>query len=610
MKIFKILLILALITVNTSCKNDDISTTPPQGNNPDPTTFSQNFGNEISRNFLGTVVDKNNNPIENVTITVGNSIASTDSNGVFIINNANVNERFAYIKASKAGYIHGSRAVVPSSGTNKITIMLLDETVIGTTNSGSQETFNLDNGASVSLEGEYIKEDGTAYSGSVDVIMHHLNPENENMSNQMPGMLYAANSQNEERMLQTYGMLAVELRGSGGEDINLAEGSTAEIRVPLAANLVASAPATIPLWYFDETHGYWIEDGQANLVGNEYVGTVTHFSFWNYDAQFPAVNLCINVVDENDNPISNLSITLTHSNSDYLYPTSSGYTNENGEVCGLVPSNETLELNAYSYDACGSNTIYTSNIGPFSTDSTITIVIPIQDNPEIITETITGNFNDCNGNPVIDGYVNLTYGNQSYIDIVNDGNFEITLIRCAGDDTFQISGADYTNLQTTGDINYTFTTPTTNIGSITSCNDVTEFIYYTHSYQGEFIHEVTIVEDITTTFNNNPQADDFEFNITHLSLNNFVRLLMEGNLNTAPYIGTYEHLPNNSNNTGLRFYSVDDIMHDNNNIIYNLNTFGDVGEYIDINFSGEFRNTNQPEFIYTVTGTIHVVRDE
>ncbi|WP_412983812.1 hypothetical protein [Pontimicrobium sp. IMCC45349] len=606
MKSIKNAVLLALIIFSFSCNDEELNTnTPPQGNDPDPTTFSQNFGNEISRNFLGTVVDKNNNPIENVTITVGSSIASTDSNGVFIINNANVNERFAYIKASKAGYIHGSRAVVPSSGTNKVTIMLLDETVIGTTNSGSQETFNLDNGASVSLEGEYIKEDGTAYSGSVDVIMHHLDPEDENMSNQMPGMLYAANSQNEERMLQTYGMLAVELRGSGGEDINLAEGSTAEIRVPLATNLVASAPATIPLWYFDETHGYWIEDGQANLVGNEYVGTVTHFSFWNYDAQFPAVNLCINVVDENDNPISNLSITLTHSNSDYLYPTSSGYTNENGEVCGLVPSNETLELNAYSYDACGSNTIYTSNIGPFSTDSTITIMIPIQDNPEIITETITGNFNDCNSNPVIDGYVNLTYGNQSYIDIVDDGNFEITLIRCAGDDTFQISGADYTNLQTTGEINYTFTTPTTNIGTITSCNDVTEFIQFTI----DGVEEHLIIEWIDAYFGENGQTTDFSLNIYAQTNDNFGCFFLFGSLNDAPYIGTYDHLDwNTPGDTGMTIQECNDIADENNNIIYNLTAIGDVGEYIDINFSGDYQDFQGNT--HTITGVIHVLRDE
>ena len=72
--------------------------------------------------------------------------------------------------------------------------MLLEETVVGTTNSGTTETITLPYGASVALQGEYVKEDGAVYSGSVNVIMHHLDPADEDMQDQMPGMLYAANA--------------------------------------------------------------------------------------------------------------------------------------------------------------------------------------------------------------------------------------------------------------------------------------------------------------------------------------------------------------------------------------------------------------------------------
>ena len=108
---------------------------------------------------------------------------------------------------------------------------MLEETVVGTISSGSTSTVTIDGGSSVSFDGNFIKEDGSAYEGSVDVIMHHLDPTDEDMSMQMPGMLYAQNEGGAERMLQTLGMLAVELRGSGGEDLNLAEGSTSEIKI-------------------------------------------------------------------------------------------------------------------------------------------------------------------------------------------------------------------------------------------------------------------------------------------------------------------------------------------------------------------------------------------
>ena len=93
-----LMLLLSLIVV-TSCQKDD----GPSGNNDPqeniPDTFSEYFGNEISRDFLGTVIDKNHNPIEGAMITIGSSTATTDSNGVFIIKGATVNQRFGYVKA-------------------------------------------------------------------------------------------------------------------------------------------------------------------------------------------------------------------------------------------------------------------------------------------------------------------------------------------------------------------------------------------------------------------------------------------------------------------------------------------------------------------------------
>ena len=226
-----------------SCKKDSLPNDNQQ-NDDTPSNFHENFGNEITRTFIGNVIDTNKNPIENATISIGSAEVQTDDRGVFIIKDAQVNERFAYVKVEKSGYIHGSRSVMPTSGINKVTIMLLEETVAGSTNSGTEETISIANGASVSLEGNYIKEDGTPYTGSLDVIIHHLDPTDENINLQMPGMLYAENEEGNEFMLQTLGMLAVELRGSAGEDLNLAEGSSAEIKIPVDPGIISIAPSS------------------------------------------------------------------------------------------------------------------------------------------------------------------------------------------------------------------------------------------------------------------------------------------------------------------------------------------------------------------------------
>ena len=587
-QLFRLLTIVCLIC-NFSCQKDDglSGNNNPQENIPD--TFSEYFGNEISRDFLGTVIDKNHNPIEGVTISIGNETALTDSNGVFIIRDANVNERFGYVKAEKAGYIHASRSVVPSNGTNKVTIMMLEEMVVGTVSSGSASTVTIDGGSSVSFEGNFIKEDGSAYDGSVDVIIHHLDPTDEDMSMQMPGMLYAENEDGAERMLQTLGMLAVELRGSSGEDLNLAEGSTSEIIIPVDASLMNIAPATIPLWYFDEANGYWKEEGQATLQGNMYVGTVSHFSFWNCDIPAEAIMLCVEVLDEDGNELDLMNVTIFSE----IFGTTNGITNEKGEVCGLVPSNESLNLNIFIQNSCNVTPIYTETIGPFFADSNITISIPT--NSEIVQETVIGTFDTCDGNPVENGYVKLTYGNQSYIDTVTNGEFEINLLRCAENNTFSIKGVDFNNLQLSTEINYTYTSPITNIGAISACNSIIELIFFT-------------VDGINTSFYSDIDVI-IEDGVLSIEANTgFYGGLIELHapaeegpyIPNTPQIGILtigQYLGNNA-------FSSHSTPRD---IEIFINKISNIGDYIDLNFTANiFR-----DFEYkSVTGIIHVIRDQ
>lgn len=593
-----ILALLFSMFVLTSCQQDDDNPGGDQQENI-PETFSEYFGNTISRNFLGNVIDTNNNPIAGVTITIGNETATTDSNGVFVINSADVKERFGYVKAEKPGYMHGSRAVVPSNGTNKVTIMLLEALVVGTINSGSPETVAMGNGSSVSFDGNFIKADGSEYSGAIEVIMHHLDPADEDMPMQMPGMLYAENEAGAERMLQTLGMLAVELRGSNGEDLNLAEGSTSEIKIPVDSSLMGIAPASIPLWYFDEVNGFWKEEGLATLQGNMYVGTVTHFSFWNCDIPTEAITLCISVTNTDTNPLSNLYASITSA----TFGTTYGYTNEAGEVCGFVPRNESLELKVFSYDFCDDSLLYSEAIGPFTADSNISVIV--EDNSEIIEETVIGTFNTCNGTAVNAGYVQLNYGNQTFTDAVSDGSFEINLLRCAADNTFRVKGSDYVNLQTTDSISYTFTTPLTNIGTLSACNTINEFIQYTIDDEDL----VFVFEDITANFyadgqnqTNSPTIDVYANN------NSNTCFYLFGALNDPDYLGTYDtYTFNGLDDTGFFIAECISISETNNNITYNLSALGEVGDYIDINFTGSYEDFNG--LPHTITGVVHVLRD-
>ncbi len=576
------LLVLLLPFLFSSCSNDS-------GNNGNSIDTPLNFGSEVSKNFTGQIVDENNSPLSNVAITISNKTAITDVNGIFIISAATVHDKFAYITAKKAGYIDGSRSLVPTSGINNVKITMLTGTVIGTVNSGNSGAVSLPNGTKVTFDGNFKTETGQAYSGSVSVIMHHLNPSDPTILDKMPGMLLAQNSNGEQRVLETYGMLNIEMRGSSSQKLQLT--TSAQIEMPIASSQLASSPTTIPLWHFDETLGYWKEEGLATKQGTKYVGTVSHFSWWNCDVQFPTINLTVTVVNTVGSPLSNLKVALRRASSTYSV---NGFTNNLGQVCGLVPANETLTMTVY--DTCD-NVIYTSSVGPFSADTTLPNVVIT--NSTIQSTLVQGNLLKCDGTNVSNGYVLLHYGNQNVLANVTNSSFSFTMLVCSATNTgFTLQGFDYENLQTTNPINFTFTNPITNVGNLTACSTISEFI----SYRIDTNPIKYIIANITASGRGTASGTTNGLSISAYSTvapNTTQGFYLFGNTN-IPGIYTSSLFSIESADTGA--INVQTI----NTVSYNLSSVGAIGQYIDITFNGTYTNTTGS---HSITGVAHVIRD-
>ena len=577
-----LILVLFIPFLFNSCSNDS-------GIDENSVDTPLNFGNEVSKNFTGQIVDESNNPVANVVITVGNKTANTDRNGVFIINNATVHEKFAFIKAKKTGYLDGSRSLVPTNGMNYARITLLSGTIVGTVNSGASGSVSLSNGSKVTFDGSFKTETGQPYSGVVSVIMKHLDPADPSTADKMPGMLLAANSSGEERVLETYGMMNIELRGAASQKLQLS--TTAQIEMPISTTQLASAPATIPLWHFDETLGYWKEEGAATKQGTKYVGTVSHFSWWTCDVQFPTVRLCVTVVNSNGAPLANARVGIRRATNSY---TVNGFTNSQGQVCGLVPANETLTM--VVFDSCG-NAVSTTSIGPFSADTTLpNLVIS---NASIQSTLVQGTILKCDGTNVTNGYVLMRYGNQSLMGIVNNGTFSLTMLVCSATNTaFSLEGFDYDNLQTTNPINFTFTSPITNVGNITACNSISEFISYRiDSNPVRYIISNITANVGTTSGTNSPGLLINGFNSNTPNTNQ--RFNLFGNTN-IPGIYTTSMFSIESPETGpINIQTV-------NAVSFNLSSVGAIGQYIDITFNGTYTNSTGS---HTINGVAHVIRD-
>lgn len=603
MKTLRILtmILIAFTFIFTSCERDD-NFTDDNSDIPDDTVIvddndtndtgnlDQFFGSVVNRDFFGQVVDENNNAIQGALVKVGAQTVFTDDNGIFSAQNASVNEQFAYLRVTASGYVTSGRAMRPSDGINRVKIMLLSADVTATVNSGTPETVQLGNGTSVALPGDYIDENGNPYSGTVDVILDYLDPASDDLDAVMPGMLYAEDVTGDEVYLETFGMISVELRDAGGNELNIDPNNPAELRFPLDPALQGVAPTTIPLWSFDDELGYWIEDGEAVLQGNEYVGQVSHFSFWNCDAPFPVVDFCTTVLDDNGNPLANTTVTITSPNTPYPR---SGVTDQNGQVCGKVPSGLTMTIEVV--DLCG-NPIFSDVIGPFAGPTTYG---PVSVNPGSSTsQQVIGNFNDCSNNPITDGYVVLNYGGSIFYEPVTAGTFDINLISCPASNVFTLEAVDIVNQQSSGVINYTFTPPTTTLGTITSCNAVSEYIEWEAEGVQHFLTSPINTYDNGNNFSVNASNGNEFFYIS--SSDTAVGTYTWGNGQQAPP-GSFE----------MEMYEVlSQIDIDYNapiNITFQLNAFGAVGDYIDITFSGTYSDNSA--MIQPISGSMHVIRD-
>lgn len=605
MKLFRILFLFMSIAMLHSCADDiddvnpipeneamdDMGTPNPEGIirnafNPD---FVQNFGTEITRDFFIKVIDKTNNRLDGVTITIGNESTITDNNGIATLLNASVFETFGYVKAEKEGYIHASRSVVPTDGVNEVTIMMLSASPSGIITSGQVARVGDGSGATVTLNGAYSQEDGSDYTGDVKVVVHRLDPVDPQMTDQMPGMLYAQDYDGAEQMLETLGMIAVELRDTNNNKLNIAGGSVAEISLPVDPSLLSLAPATIPLWYFDETNGLWIEEGEATLENGAYVGAVTHFSFWNCDIPVEAINLCVNLSNENGLPAGNHLVKITSATNG----SGTGVSNGDGQVCGLVPANQVLTIEVFSNVDCEPDPVFTGSIGPFTVDDSIAITVSM--GTIATAEQITGIFNDCDGNPVTNGYVVVNYDSNQIETLVTDGIFDIILSRCPDQpNMFTYYGVDLNGFETSDTQSAQFTMPTTTLPTISSCNEISEF------------YSFTVDTNDPVVFIENLDYDTF-------GASGFVMSSFEQNNNLSVQLpemtpGTYM-----VNDPGVFFFMTDNQGNlikagfNNENIVINLVNFGAVGEFIDITFSGTFDNGNGgPQ--QTIVGEMHKIR--
>lgn len=261
------------------------------GNNP-PTS---NYGI-----VLGTVTSTSGSGLSGVSVSGGGRSATTNDQGWFSLADVSATERLQ-LTFTLANYVTTQKVVKVIVGESSYIAAVLAPRATIQTVSGST-------GGQVSTGGATVVFPPNAFSGEGTVSANYFDPTSNNYSDVFPGSFEGIPAAGGNAVpIESFGFMDVELKNSAGSNINM--NGQATLTIPIPANLQGTAPATIPLWYYDTQAGYWKEDGIANRVGNTYVGNVSHFTSWNWDRAYDVAYLTGRVIDGDGNPIVGARVT-------------------------------------------------------------------------------------------------------------------------------------------------------------------------------------------------------------------------------------------------------------------------------------------------------------
>lgn len=541
-------------------------------NNAIPVDLSTKINSAVS----GFVTDENNASVPGAMVQFGSSTITTDKYGYFEAKNVQVTKNAAFVTVTKSGYFKSTKTFIASEEEPVFfRIKLIPKTISGNINSVSGGTVTLSNGLSVKLPADGIVNAATnnQYTGLVNIAAYWINPTATDLANIMPGDLRGITTEGTIKLLQTFGMAAVELTGSSGELLQIVNGQKATLTFPIPSSLAATAPTSIPLWYFDETKGLWKQEGSATKTGNTYAGDVGHFSFWNCDVPGDYVQFNCSLKKSSKEPLAYTVIKITViGTNNFKY----GYTNASGYVAGVVPGNSNLLMEVLPAYGC-TTVLYSKTFTSTNQDISLGLItVPNGSNIATLTGTVT----NCSNTAVNNGFIVIKEGDIfTRYSLDNTGAYSISKFFCSFPQTVTLIGEDITNAQQSP-----FTSKIVNAGANTVANiqacgiSTQQFINYiingvAYSYTAPadtFSYFNDILSKISITAETVPASGQMSFGMSNAAIT------AGGNQNLIFFypVPIYDSL---SMNTPISVY---------------ISEYGQPGQFVAGSFTGTF--TGQP----------------
>ncbi len=442
-----------------------------------PGSASFQLSEIVSASVAGSILYEDGSPAKSLTVALGNATTTTNAEGEFVFERVEAPKNHAHIQVKAAGYFDGHKTIQLTENARSFThIRLLKKESPTTFNAQTGGTINVTGGGRIIFEQNSIVNEisGEAYNGEVKVFSKWIDPASEVLDEITPGCLRGIGFTSNEENLTTYGMFAVELFDANNQPLQIKSGNEAELRFPIADALLSSAPEEMPSWSLDENIGLWREEGTLTKTGNEYAGTVSHFSFWNADLP-GCIPFQVELRDlDNNLPMVNTRIKITRSNN----LSRIGYTNSLGQAIGQAPSNENLTLEVIHM--CGSTQTVLKTVNFSTANTSFNLGIVDVPNTGTYSAVVKGTIVDANNTPLANTCVTVkqagSYGLPNVIKTDVQGQFTYSAPICTNSLDLEVVAYDGINKVHSAPSTFTVVAGTQNIGTITASGLQSEYI--------------------------------------------------------------------------------------------------------------------------------------
>lgn len=417
----------------------------------------------------GIIADQDGAPIENALVSITDKTIRTDQYGYFKLEDISSGTQGSWLDVTAAGYIAtGRRIDVLNSLDIIVTVNMLDIPDEASFNGADGGRINISDEASVTFFPNGITRDGQAYGGNVFIRALSISPDDPDLIKRMPGNLVGVTLDNDIESLQSYGMFYITLEDDMGNELQPSVDTKAILRMKIPEAVKSDAPTSMPMWYFDQSLGFWKEEGIAEKIGDFYEASVSHFTWWNIDLPVgDLVNVCITVKGEND-ILPNTDILYSSPSQQYGVLTS----NAEGVICTALPRGEVIALSLF-IEACDAG-IDEAMIGPFSEDQkNIDVTLLTTSDSQI---KISGTVRNCDNETINESRVYvIRSGKTTLLETSDQGEYAFTFYCSTNGEQIEIIAIDQQNEKSDNSI-ITLSNEDLIEKNITVCDDISDVI--------------------------------------------------------------------------------------------------------------------------------------